>query len=283
MKNLTTQNQHTQPSFHKISNSPNTTNNFEGTQILIGLGLSERQVRIYLALLRVGVARARVVSGVAGVVRQEVYRLLLELQQLGLVRKNLTVPVSYCAVPFPEAVKMLFAARAGELTLISQKAKHVTEKYSQKPLAKAAPELQMPCFGEVCEGEGGKKYGTALETAEGCVELVCGWGRFRQLCFYFEAELKAALGRGVRVRVVVEKPPKHSLPKWICTLNNPVFELKTLPTAPAAAIAIFDGAEVAVAFDGAVRLTSGPDLWSRHVGLVAVCRGYFDRLWAVLG
>ncbi len=233
-----------------------------------------------MALLKVGVARARVVSGVAGVVRQEVYRVLLELWQLGLVHKNLTVPVSYVAVPFPEAVKVLFAARASELTLISQKATHVTEKFSQTPPARAT--LESPCFGMVCEGEGGRKYGTALQGAQGCVELVCGWVRFRQLCFHFEEELKAALKRGVRVRVVVERSPKQSFPKWVSALNNPAFELKTVPTAPAATIAVFDGAEVAVAFDGAVRLAAGPDLWSRHVGLVAVCRGYFDRLWAAL-
>jgi hypothetical protein len=46
--------------------------------------------------------------------------------------------------------------------------------------------------------------------------------------FYFEEELKAALGRGVRVRVVVERSPKQSFPKWVSALNNPAFELKTM-------------------------------------------------------
>lgn len=51
---------------------------------------------------------------------------------------------------------------------------------------------------------------------------------------------------------------------------------------PVVAFAIFDGAEVGVAFEPTVSLTVGPDLWSRHLGLLAVCCGYFDRLWAAL-
>ncbi len=153
-------------------------------------------------------------------------------------------------MPFAEAVKMLFAVKASELTLISQKAKYVTEKFSHNPPALAVVESPLPCFGTVSEGERGKKYAAALVGVEGCVELVCSWGRFRQLCFYFEAELKAALGRGVRVRVVVEKPPRYSYPKWISAHNNPAFEVRTMPNLPAAVIAVFDGTEVAVAFDG---------------------------------
>jgi len=40
---------------------------FEGTGVLVGLGLSERQARVYLALLKSGGAGARVVAGLAGV------------------------------------------------------------------------------------------------------------------------------------------------------------------------------------------------------------------------
>ncbi len=222
----------------------------EGVGVLIGLGLSERQARVYLALLKADDARARPVANAAGVARQEAYRLLLELQQLGLVQKNLTVPVSYVAVPFPEAVKTLFAVRASELMVISHKAKHVTEKFSQNPPAPSVMESLLPCFGAVCEGEGGKKYAAALEAAQGCVELVCSWVRFRQLCFHFEGELKAALKRGVRVRVVVEKPSRYSVSKWVNALDSAVFELRTMPNAPAAVIAVFDGAQVAMTFDG---------------------------------
>jgi hypothetical protein len=102
------------------------------------------------------------------------------------------------------------------------------------------------------------------------------------LCFHFETELKTAIKRGVHIRAVVEKPPRHYFPKWISGLDSSLFELHTLPDSPAAALAIFDGKEVALAFDPAVRVLRGPDLWSSHLGLVAICRGFFDAQWAKL-
>ena len=57
-----------------------------GVEVLVGLGLSGRQARVYLALLKKGDARAQPLARLARVPRQEVYGLLLELQQLGLVR-----------------------------------------------------------------------------------------------------------------------------------------------------------------------------------------------------
>jgi sugar-specific transcriptional regulator TrmB len=251
-----------------------------GTAVLVGLGLSARQAWVYLALLRVGDTVARPVASLAGVPRQEVYGLLSELQQMGLVRQNLTTPTTYTATPFIEAAKILFENRANELTMISQKAKQITEKYIQTPTALSMLEPPLPCFGTVREGERGKKYSTSIQGAQGCVELVSSWGRFRQLCFYFEADWKAALKRGVKIRAVAEKLPKHYFPKWVITQNYPNFELKTTPNPPI--IAVFDGVKVAVAFDAATCLMKGPDLWSEHAGLVAACRGYFDRLWAAL-
>jgi sugar-specific transcriptional regulator TrmB len=117
--------QHTKTSLTKLnSQHPQSAVGLEGLGVLVGLGLSRRQARVYLALLRAGVSRARPLVDSAGVPRQEVYGLLLELRQLGLVRQNLTVPKTYTAAPFVEAAKILFEQRANELTLMSQKAEN---------------------------------------------------------------------------------------------------------------------------------------------------------------
>jgi hypothetical protein len=146
----------------------------------------------------------------------------------------------------------------------------------------ALPEPQMSCFSVVREGERGKTYLNAIQCVKANFDLVSSWAHFRQLCYSFEAELSDALVRGVHVRVVVEKPPRYCLPKWVTALDNPLFELRTMPAPPAVAITILDAAEMAVAFNPSVRVSRGPDLWSRHAGLVAVCGGYFKKEWAAL-
>jgi sugar-specific transcriptional regulator TrmB len=249
----------------------------DGAGVLVGLGLSERQARLYLALLKEGKARARPLAVVAHVPRQEVYNLLLELRRLGLARQNLTAPATYTAAPFTEAAKILFERRANELTLMSREAEKLSDQLSQ-----THPFPLSACFGAVFEGEGGRQYQKAIAEAQESIEGMLSWMRFREVCFHFEAELKAALKRGVHVRIAAEKPPNHQLPKWLNTLENGAFELRTMPNPPVAVFAVFDGAKVAVAFNSAARLSRGPDLWSTHPGLAAVCRGYFDRHWATL-
>jgi hypothetical protein len=200
----------------------------------------------------------------------------LELRQLGLVRQNLTVPATYTATPFVEASKILFEQRANELTLMSRRAQQLTADFSQPP---PIPVSAAPCFGTVCEAEGGRHYLKAIAEAQGSIEGVFSWVRFRQFCFRFEPELRAALKRDVALRFVAEKPNGHNLPRWIKPLPKYRFELRTLLNPPDAAIVIFDGARTAIASDRNTRITQGIDLWTTHPAITAACQTYFYRVW----
>lgn len=79
----------------------------EGVDVLVGLGLTDRQARVYLSLLKIGAARVRAIAEAAQFNRQEVYSLLASLHQLGLVQQSLTVPVNYTAIPIAVAIKIL--------------------------------------------------------------------------------------------------------------------------------------------------------------------------------
>ncbi len=255
----------------------------EGVGVLTELGLSERQARVYLALLKACGGGALVVARLAGVPRQESYGLLSQLQQLGLARKNLTIPTSYTATPFIEAARLLLERKTQELTAITLNANRLTSNLGQNQPAQPviAPIAPKPSFGEIVEGEGGKHYQTAIEQAQVSVWVVSSWMRFRHFSYRFETQLKAALKRDVLLWFVAEKPPSHSLPTWINpSLPKYKFQLKTMPNSPDAAIAIFDGVQAAIAFDKNACVTGGIDLWTTHPALVAMCEAYFFRVWS---
>ena len=255
----------------------------EGVEVLVGLGLTGRQARVYLALLKKGDARAQAVARLARVPRQGVYGLLYGLQQLGLVRQNLTAPANYTPTLLSEAVKMLFEQKANELKLMSQRAKKITAKLGQTRTA-TMPVAPKPCFGTVYGGERGRKYHKAIHETCCCIEVVTSWLWFRQFCFIFETELRAALKKEVTIRIVTEKPPSHRLPEWVNAAlpKYPNFKLKTTPDPPEAAITIFDQTQVAIAFNPNIRITKGPDLWTTHPALTMTCQSYFNANWAVL-
>ncbi len=254
----------------------------EGVGVLVGLGLSERQARVYLSLLKAGGAGARVVAGLARVPRQEVYGLLSQLQQLGLARQSLTAPVTYSATPFVGGVRLLLERKTQELTAITLNANRLTSNLGQNQPAQlvVAPIAPKPCFGEITEGEDGKHYQTAIEQAQASIWLVSSWTRFRHFSYRFETQLKAALKRDVQLWFVAEKPPSHCLPTWINpSLPKYKFKLKTTPNPPDAAITLFDGTQAAIAYDKNACVTGGVDLWTTHPALVAMCEAYFFRVW----
>lgn len=103
----------------------------EGVEVLTGLGLSGRQARVYLALLRTGDARVQTVASWAGVHRQEMYRLLDELSALGLVERHLTAPFTFRATPIEQGIKLLLHQKTAQWNNICLQAKQLSEKFSQ--------------------------------------------------------------------------------------------------------------------------------------------------------
>ena len=76
------------------------------------LGVTESQGNVYLALLRLGVAsKAATIAKFSNTPRQDVYRLLMELQQIGIVQKIITKPAMFRAIPPKETVDILLGER----------------------------------------------------------------------------------------------------------------------------------------------------------------------------
>ena len=249
--------------------------------VLVGLGLTGRQARVYLALLKTGGGKAKPIAALSHVNRQEVYRLIDSLQELGLVQRNVTLPTTFTATPISDGVKLLLQHKTSELSVMCQKAKHLTKKLSQTnptPLAIAAK----PCLGTVFEGDRGRKYCSAIKEAQHTIEVATTWNRFKQLTTHFETQFQNALKKGVTIHIVTEKPPNHHLPKWINTAisKKNSFKLKIQPNSPDASISIFDHTQTAIAFNPDASLTKGPDLWTNSPTLIALSQTYFNTIWA---
>jgi sugar-specific transcriptional regulator TrmB len=253
----------------------------EDVEVLAGLGLTGRQARGYLAILKLGGGTVKSIADVSLVSRQEIYRLIDDLQQLGLVQKNITAPTTFTATPIAEVANLLLQQKSSELNLISQKVKQLTKKLSQNNLDVTLIGLK-PCFGTVFENDRGKKYLEAIEETQHCIEAVTSWRRFKQLNIHFEIQLQNALKNGITLRIVTEKPPKYHLPKWITPALSkyPNFKLKTQLSPVDVAVAIFDHKTVAVAINPNSSLTKGPDLWTTNPAITVPCQAYFNAVWA---
>lgn len=253
----------------------------EGIAVLVDLGLTSRQSRVYLALITAGTCCARVVARLAGVPRQEVYGLLIELQQFGLVRQNLTVPISYTPIPLLDTLKLLLEQKSNDLNVVTRKAKLLAGRLNPTSTAGTLNLPTKPCFGIVSQGERGKKYQEAIEQTQHSIDALISWVRFKQWCFYFERQLIDALRKEVTIRIITEKPLNYRLPKLVHPTQQKYsnFELKTLPSIPTAVVTIFDHTQIALAYSPNSRFTKGPDLWSSHPAFLSAYQTYFNSIW----
>ena len=88
----------------------------DGVQTLVALGLTVLQARVYLSLTKLGTACASAISHFSKVGRQDIYRILRELQDLGLVKKILTLPTKFEPIPIKQGVLFLLKQRDDEIS-----------------------------------------------------------------------------------------------------------------------------------------------------------------------
>jgi len=192
----------------------------EEVEVLIELGLSSRQARVYMALLKVGEAKAKTIAQYSKVNRQEIYRIIDELEQIGLAQRNICMPTTFTATPLTETVKMLLSQKTTQLSNLRQKTIQLTKKF--KPTKNPIQHLsnKKPQLGTIFEADRAKKYVQTIQSTYQSLDMVTSWKRFKQLTILLENQLQTALQKGVTIRIVTEKPPNLPLPDWIENPQN---------------------------------------------------------------
>lgn len=88
---------------------------------LIEFGFTALQSRVYLALLRLGSARAELLARVTGIVRPEIYRILHELAAKGLVHRTAGAPSTYSATPPDQGLSLVIGRYKKRLVDLERK------------------------------------------------------------------------------------------------------------------------------------------------------------------
>ena len=79
----------------------------EDARLLSDYGLTENQATVYLATVRLGAALVSKISQVSGVRREDVYRSIVHLEEMGLMERMPTKPARIRAVPLEQAFSLL--------------------------------------------------------------------------------------------------------------------------------------------------------------------------------
>ncbi len=254
----------------------------DDVETLAHLGLTERQAKVYLALLRIGVSKAEAVSKASMIHRQEIYRVVTKLQEMGLVEVKLNKPTMFSAIPIGEALKILVQDKADEFTTILRKTEVLAAKLNRNELETLAS-VDKPYFNIISGNDCLRKMQNAVESSFRCVEIVTNLKRFSQGFSAHENVLKKALKSGIELKAIVESSSGEAFPKWVnpsLTVSRG-FQLKIIPPGSlSTSIVIYDNRVICVCVDLLSDLSRGSQLWSNSKSLVALGQEYFSSLWS---
>ncbi len=241
------------------------------------LGLTLNHAKVYAALVKSGNVTAKNLSSNSGLATCNIYRVIPELQKLGLLEVTVTAPKLFKATPPEDAMKILLKQKEEDFKMMQVKAKEFlaeTEMEKSPKHADIAEVVLVPCGMRTTQFEKSRLSNT--EEQLGAIHTDAVFHRFIDDA---GNDLEKLLRRNVKMRFLlentkaIEKPTK----KLAKMLSNPNFNVRFAKTQIKTCVFVFDniGAFISTSFDP----LHTPSYWSTNPCVIAVVRGYFENEW----
>ena len=256
-------------------------NSGERIETLTSLGLTLNQARAYLSLLQLGPVGAKELAESSKITRQDIYRVMLALEEKGIVEKLILTPTLYRALPVEQVTAKLLDSKVAQQKALQRKTRQlvadVQTNGSDKPNQNEVSEFIMVPGKEAIV----QRLSEALSKTNMSLDVVTSRERFSPAILEFAKAYGKALERGVRIRIAAEKhlPQNGALEitRNLTKVKN--FEVRFFSCTPEALISIFDAKEASVAISKTANLARASALWSNDSGFVALARNYFENMW----
>lgn len=247
-------------------------------KVLMGLGLTSCQARVYLALCHFGGLEAKKISNYASIARQDVYRITADLESLGLIEKCISRPTIFCALPIEKGVSFLLKQRRKELGTMELKTKSLLKKFepSNTELVTEKAEFVLVPGKETLS----EKNRNSLENCQQTMCSVSSYKRFSKI-FLFSEAIEGAWSRDVKCRFIMDKPEESIATKKVLKFltKSPCCEVRFISSIPKTMMTIYDQREIFIISNPNAPISESPALWSNNSSLISGMQDYFTILW----
>jgi len=245
-------------------------------QTLVKLGLTALQAKIYLTTVIVQKAGVAKISAVSKVARPDVYRVLPTLENIGLVRKIIASPTIYEATPLKQGCELLLQSKKNEYTQIQQDTSSLIHDFYDKHIK--AQDVSSNDFVLISSATLLlEKFQIENAVAKSSIDVAGHWLAVRPLVFGYNPIFQKALKRGIKIRVVTEKPSAEQLRDVV---KNPLLEIRFLDTCVPIKAVIYDGKRANMCVGTLSTDEIIPSLWSDNPEFVKVVLAYFENAWS---
>ena len=263
-----------------------TENPFTDLQVLVRLGLTLKQAKVYLAMVMSGTLNVLEISKISKVAVSDVYKVLLKLKSKGLVEKIITNPRKYKAISIEAGTNHLLKIKTDEYRTLrgeTQILVNMINKSKQRRKREIQKELENPAFFIVPKGICAiEKIKTAIETTQLSIDAILSWKRFsRGIINYFAESLEKAQTKKVKIRLLIENPLANKTANQLIQYYKKKFSAQTrfLYNYPATIFGIYDKKEISIATESKADLKGCAELWSSNPSLISLAQDHFEELW----
>ena len=251
-------------------------------QVLMDLGLTLIQARVYLALAEAGRLKISAIAKISKVARPDIYRTLLKLQELGLVEKIIQTPLEYRAIPMDKGLSLLLETKTEQYEKLRSETRILLytaemQKPDKKKQITGSQFVLIPQGRTVIE-----RIGSAIEKAQLSIDLVLSWKRFSHgMVSAFAESMELAWAKNLKIRFIIESPAKSKTAEQMIQFckEKPSCQIRFIPNHPRTVLGIYDKKEIFIIAFSKTDLPGSPALWSNNFSLIALAEDYFEKLW----
>jgi sugar-specific transcriptional regulator TrmB len=253
-------------------------------ETLVDLGLTHLQAKTYMTLLTLEIATARDINRASNIARQDVYRMLSELDEKGLIERVIGKPIKFKPIPPNKAIFILLQRKRDKLRSLQKKAARTFKAIKYDVTEAAFPDVTSRFIllskGETDIASDLNRLRKAVAEAETSVMGIMNFELFLRIKCVDEESWKKLAKRGVRCRLITNKTretPEISLDPALVSSSN--FEARWTESPLATSILLVDEKEVyfRMGLD-----SKSPVLLSMEPSFVALMKDYLETKWKSL-
>jgi sugar-specific transcriptional regulator TrmB len=255
----------------------------EGLRYLMELGLARTQASIYLSLMLHGESDARLLASWTGLPRTEVYRTLNELQEKGMVDRQVGSLLKFSAVPPSICLQEVLDYKHCQLREMKKNLMQFTREFQGQQEEQKENQYKIT----IIENRSRiiAKVKQQHDKAKLTVDIISFLPRFLAIANECSDNYRKATMRGVKYRIILGVPDRklglsNVLPYDIQKAHdNENTTIKTVLGSTKVNSAIFDGEETSFSYYPDRPVTQSPLILTNHPCLVEFAQNSFDKMW----
>ena len=254
--------------------------NDENTDLLLGLGLTLNQAKVYLAILKLEKTTATEIAKFSKVRREDVYRNLPSLEKMGLIERLLGKPTHIRATPISDALSFLVAEEKSKsddrLTGMRNKVQMLSRKDWKQPLPGEESIYILIAEKKAILA----KTSELIRNSTKEVSLIADKARIIPTLSQFSEECKQAIKNGSQICLIFEGDKSDSLLKEKVNklIDGASVHIKFY-SEPLNHFIMSDDKEALITTSKESGLGESPSLWTNNSNLIGALRTAFESDW----